>query len=230
MNAVAEFVTARNPAAGEAIVEWILRLSVVVRSNPPVTKTQAVLYAEMLIRDVPPAAFTTDALHYVASQCEWFPAVKVLTELLTEQWKSEKIRRQNERASGATRIAGPMRSGGAPLAGMDLEWRRYWDRREFTGWKDEAEHSVEPWQVSQRKKAALSLIRSKSPLAYEAITGRQARPVTDNAAWSDPVVVRKQANAAKGSLLALQSMLRTAVQRYAPENMGIVEEVLGKSA
>lgn len=228
MNAVSEFVTARNPSAGAAIVEWLLRLSVVVRSNPPVTQDQAVLYAEMLIRDVPPAAFTTEALHYVANQCEWFPAVKTLTGLLSEQWKSAKIRRQDAQASSHARLTGPVNARRPVLAGMDLQWRRYWDRRELTGWKDEAEQTVEPWQVEKRRRDTLALIRSKSPLAFEDITGRPAATPADNAAWSDPVIVRQQANAAKGSLLSLQSMLRSAVKRHAPENMPILEEVLGK--
>lgn len=227
MNLVADVKSTHHPEQAGRMSAWLLKLANVVNCSKPVTGAQIAAYVEMLIRDVPEAAFTNDALHYVSGQCEWWPPVKVLSALLSEWWKSESLRRQNARASNAPRLEGPGQRR-APLAGIDLEWRRFWDRRELTGWREEGETFINEADIPARKNRALSLIRSQSPAAYEEITGRLAREVTDNTAWRDPVVVRRSAARVGGTNAALRDMLHAAVRRHAPENLAIVEELCGK--
>ncbi|MCP1243028.1 hypothetical protein [Acetobacter lambici] len=226
MSVVVDVKSTHHPEQAGRMSAWLLKLANVVNCQKPVTGAQIATYVEMLIRDVPEAAFTNDALHYVSGQCEWWPPVKVLSALLSEWWKSESLRRQNAKASNAPQLEGP-RSRRTPLAGVDLEWRRFWDRRELTGWREEGENFINEADIPARKSRALSLIRSQSSAAYEEITNRPARQMADNAAWSDPVTVRRSAVQARASKRELQDMLRAAVRKHAPENLRIVDEVLG---
>ncbi|MCE2579564.1 hypothetical protein LDL36_13895 [Komagataeibacter sp. FNDCR1] len=229
MNEISDIRATQNPELAHAISAWLNRLSCLVRRNgDDGTDEQIALYAEMLIRSFPKPAFSTDAMHYVADNCEWWPPFATMRKLLSEHWEAAKLRRMDGRAR---QIAGPTHGDRQELTGMDREWRRYYDRRSMTNWIEDGESGVDPRDAQNRKARTLQLIREQSPLAFEDITGRKARPDVDNAAWADPAVVRRSAREVQGSPMAASfaGMLSAAVTRFAPQNLPIVEEFFPKS-
>ncbi|WEQ51192.1 hypothetical protein LV478_11690 [Komagataeibacter oboediens] len=218
----------QNPEHAKHIAAWLRKLGALVRRNADdCGPDQMAIYAEMLIRDYQRAAFTNAALHYVAEACEWWPSYAVLRRLVGEHWDAFQ---RNRRDSKLPQITGT--SGRKPLEGTDLQWRRYFDRGEMTNWVGADEAGVDPNEQRSRRDRALSLIRQQSPAAFEDITGKPASEPVSNAMWADPIRLRRSLDeASRGPFQGIfAQMARSAVAKYAPENMTIVDEVFPKNA
>ncbi|MBM9401576.1 hypothetical protein JUN65_08250 [Gluconacetobacter azotocaptans] len=217
----------QEPATAQHIAAWLTKLGQLVRKGPgDGSDQQCGLYAEMLLRDgLPKAAYRLDSLRYVAEQTEWWPSYANLRVWVDEHWSSTK---RNARDNRVLQIAGP-----APkrLDGIDLQWRNYWTRGEMTNWVRDGEHDVSPHEAEARRRNALSLIRSMSPSAYEAITGHPAYEAADQALWADvPSLRRIIARLTAKPFAPLVRILHAAVKRHAPGNLAIVEEAFPETA
>lgn len=227
MNQVSDLRSTQAPEHAQHIAAWLRKLAALVsRRGEDCGRDQIALYAEMLIRDYPRAAFTTTSLQFVAEACEWWPPYAVLRKLVGEHWSAFQ---RNRRDGRLAQLAGP--SGDKALEGDDLQWRRYFDRGEMTHWVCADEAGIDPAEAQFRRDRALSLIRQQSPAAYEDITGRPARDPVSNAQWANPDALRRSLSAARSSPMAavFGSMSRAAVARFAPQNLPIVDEFFPKS-
>jgi len=222
LNQISDLRSAEAPEHAQHIAAWLRKLAALVsRRSEDCGRDQMALYAEMLIRDYPRAAFTTASLQFVAESCEWWPPYAVLRKLLGEHWSAFQ---RNRRDGKLAQISG--RGSAKPLEGDDLQWRRYFDRGEMARWAQADETTIEAAETAFRRDRALSLIRQQSPAAYEDITGQPGREPVSNALWGDPECLRRSLRDASHSPMQADfaRMARSAVEKYAPQNLPIVDE------
>jgi hypothetical protein len=82
-----DVTTGKRPKVG-IVREWTIALGVLTAGN--MTRVEAEMklraYVPLLLENFPPGAFTQDSLHFVASQCKWFPSYAEVIEHLRAWW------------------------------------------------------------------------------------------------------------------------------------------------
>jgi hypothetical protein len=88
-----DLTTGKRPKVG-IVREWTIALGVLTAGN--MTRVEAEMklraYVPLLLENFPPAAFTQDSLHFVASQCKWFPSYAEVIEHLRTWWHDNRPR------------------------------------------------------------------------------------------------------------------------------------------
>jgi hypothetical protein len=151
------------------ILRWLSRLTDLTQhhAGQQITNDGLRDIAEMLVRDLPSAAFTSDSLHIVAQASEWFPRYPAIRRLVAEHWQASKPRQ----------APGPRAARG--LSVMDELWVKFWHTRqaELAGTPDPGWDSPDPLIRRRSARGNLeSLIRQQSPAAWAVISGRSEPP------------------------------------------------------
>jgi hypothetical protein len=166
-----------DPASVGIVMRWLGRLADLMnqRTDQPVSAEGMRDIAELLARDLPSGAFTTESLHAVADAEEWFPRYPVIRRLVATHWEATK-----------PRSACPPAAPGRGMTAMDELWLKFWHTRqaELAGKPDPGWDSPDPRVRLKSMRGNLeSLIRQQSPAAWAAISGRSepVRPEPEQA-------------------------------------------------
>lgn len=156
------------------ITRWLEGLvSLTIAGTGPVSPERITLMAAMLAADGFPAeAFSFDSLHHTAQGQRFFPAYDDVRKALHGWWDAH-------RPAAALQIAGP---GLPELDATDRHWLAYWHRRRAEIATAGGGHG--PNEAVLERLA--SLVRSRSPAAWAAISGRE--PVASRAPTLDEAV------------------------------------------
>lgn len=142
----------------ERIRKWLQGLAdCTAAGSEPVTVARIATMAEMLAMDFPPAAFTSAALHHCTQGQRFFPALDDLRRALHAWWDPR-------RPAAGLAIAGPALPNLDP---MDRSWLTFWHRRQAEIGAD----SVSREAADAALALVADLVRSKSPRAWEAVSG-----------------------------------------------------------
>lgn len=155
-----------DTAALHAASSWLSNLATLTRhkrkSPTPdelrAQKEELALYATMLARDFPAAAFTSDSLHWVSRGKTYWPACEEIRQPLRDWWAIHRPR-------DVLALAG---AGEQDLTVPEQCWVNTWQSRmaEISALPDKARAAFERDRLE-------SLIRSQSAKAYQIITGKQ---------------------------------------------------------
>ena len=130
----------------QIISGWLLSLSQLLRHDKEKpTKNQIALYATMLAKDLPSGAFTSESLHHVARDMQWWPEYSALSKALLPWWNEHK-------PAVAPVIA---YEGAVQLSTLDSSWVSFYYQRIKEGGD---------------RRLLGSLIRSQSREAWNVIT------------------------------------------------------------
>lgn len=159
-----------NARTLQIIKGWLTNLVDVTQHKEakPASATLDV-YAALLGRTHPSAAFTAESLAFVVDRQAWFPAVAVISEKLGAWWQNNK-----PRSAPALDDLTPRPPGWNE---GDTQWLAYWHKR-VGDLRTEMDHA----KREEARANLRSLVRSKSPRAWQHITGsREAVHVTPTA-------------------------------------------------
>jgi hypothetical protein len=150
--------------------EWLASLGLLTAGTMTAedAKAKCVAYVSMIFEQFEAWAFTKVSLEAVARQCKWFPSYAELVEHLGAWCRENRPR--------VLAIAGP--GSEYVMQPSDWGWVRYWDNRKAAGFSNIANcpkyPGVPDHPQAHREAHATSLVRSKSPAAWDHIQRRAA--------------------------------------------------------
>lgn len=215
---------ARDPEGTKRIVRWLNDLALLVsRRDRDATREQIALYAEMLCRDFGKDAFNTDTLHLVASGLEWWPSLTALVARIEEAWKVVRLRWERR----GVPLMLPPGASSIELSPHDKTELEYFQRRESAGWIEASDTAHTMPDIAARRSRGLAFLKSRSLPAWRVITG--SREECNDQDWKDCKALTATCRNASQSpyAAAFSRMIRDAVSRHAPENMDIVDKIVG---
>lgn len=148
-----------DPASLKIIAGWLMNLADLCRHGAEgrPTKNAVAAYATMLGKNFPPSAFTSDSLHAVMQDADWFPSCAMVQQRLAAWW-------QDHAPASARALADPQSADVTKLTGIDLTWFVFFRRREAENFGPITIGSRH-WPESSRWHL-LSLIRQQSYSAW----------------------------------------------------------------